>query len=224
MKEQVSWVIAGATGLVGQAVLEATLNDDSVSQVHTLTRRALSAENNKLKQWISDDLQAPVLSRDDIAPSVGVIALGTTIKKAGSKANFYAVDVDLVAHTAKVMQRMGVTHLFVVSCIGANPRAFSHYLRCKGQMEAKVQSLCFSRLTFLHPGPLAGERSESRKDEVLVQGLLKVLRPVMKGSLMNYQPIEAKDMAKAVLSRAKHPSTDCVEYLTASQMMQLARA
>lgn len=79
------------------------------------------------------------------------------------------------------MREVGVKHIYVVSCIGASSSAFSHYLKCKGEMEDSVSLLGFSSVTFMQPGPLSGDRSETRKDEVLLQGIMSAINPIMKG-------------------------------------------
>ncbi|MDK9759902.1 nucleoside-diphosphate sugar epimerase, partial [Vibrio sp. D173a] len=155
-------------------------------------------------------------------PEVGVIALGTTIKKAGTKEKLRSIDVDLVVSTAQSMKNMGVKHLIVVSCLGADNNARSHYLRCKGQMETKVELLNFEKTTFLHPGPLAGNRQESRPDEKLLQGALKVFRPLMLGSLKKYLPIQATSIAKSIVVHSTFPTPSKVERLDSIDMMNLA--
>lgn len=215
-------LIAGATGLVGKAVLKAALADPNTDHVYALLRRPLDIEEAKYTPWISDDLTPPELSANDIAPTVGVIALGTTIKKAGSKANLRRIDVDLVVNTATHMQTLGVKHLIIVSCLGANSKAMSHYLRCKGEMEQAVEALGVERVTFLHPGPLAGDREEHRQDEKWLQATMKWVKPLMVGRLKNYLPIEADTVAKAVMAQIQTAQAASVERLDSIAMTALA--
>src|SRR5512137_2996872 len=89
-------LLLGGTGLVGRALLSLLLANDQYRHVHLLVRRAppglpLSA---KLKVHLMDFTElasctAP--STDDV-----FIALGTTIKVAGSEAAFRRVDFDYV--------------------------------------------------------------------------------------------------------------------------------
>ncbi|MDK9762371.1 NAD(P)H-binding protein [Vibrio sp. D420a] len=215
-------IIAGASGLVGRETLSALLDSENFGTVYTLSRREVNREHHKLKQIIDSRLNVPTSALDSISPEVGVIALGTTIKKAGTKEKLRSIDVDLVVSTAQSMKNMGVKHLIVVSCLGADNNARSHYLRCKGQMETKVELLNFAKTTFLHPGPLAGNRQESRPDEKLLQGALKVFRPFMLGSLKKYLPIQATSIAKSIVVHSTFPTPSKVERLDSIDMMNLA--
>ncbi|WP_369434398.1 hypothetical protein [Psychromonas sp. MME1] len=131
-----------------------------------------------------------------------MIALGTTIKKAGSKKQLHAIDVELVIKVAKDMLTLGVEHIIVISCLGASPKGVSHYLRCKGEMEMRLQQLTFKTITFLQPGPLAGPRDDPRMDERVLQCVMQVISPCMLGSLQNYKPIDATDVAKVIIHLA----------------------
>lgn len=215
-------IIAGASGLVGRETLSALLDSENFGTVYALSRREVNREHHKLKQIIDSRLNVPTSALDSISPEVGVIALGTTIKKAGTKEKLRSIDVDLVVSTAQSMKNMGVKHLIVVSCLGADNNARSHYLRCKGQMETKVELLNFAKTTFLHPGPLAGNRQESRPDEKLLQGALKVFRPLMLGSLKKYLPIQATSIAKSIVVHSTFPTPSKVERLDSIDMMNLA--
>ncbi|GEA52706.1 nucleoside-diphosphate sugar epimerase [Vibrio inusitatus NBRC 102082] len=216
-----SIVIAGATGLVGRETLKAVLKDYRVSKVISLSRRKIEMEDSKLEQWITNDLSKPELQANNLTPSVGIIALGTTLKKAGSKEKLRAIDVDLVANTAKTMREMGVKHLVVISCLGANPKALSHYLRCKGDMENLVEGLNFDNVSFMHPGPLAGDRHEHRTDEKLLQGMMRFVTPLMIGKLRNYAPIEANDVAQAILKLMYMHNKKPVSRVTTQQILKM---
>ncbi|MBC7650038.1 MAG: nucleoside-diphosphate sugar epimerase, partial [Vitreoscilla sp.] len=85
-------LVAGATGLVGQAILSMLLADSHYSAVHVVGRRAPDVQHPKLVVHISASLA------DWTCPAVDdvFIALGTTIKVAGSRAAFKAIDGDAV--------------------------------------------------------------------------------------------------------------------------------
>ncbi|OBT13284.1 nucleoside-diphosphate sugar epimerase [Vibrio sp. UCD-FRSSP16_10] len=212
-----SIMIAGASGLVGRETLSALLDSRHVDTVYALSRRELNTQHKKLIQLIDNNLSVSVSALDSfVLPVVGVIAIGSTIKKAGTKEKLREIDVDLVASTAKNMKKLGVKHLIVVSCLGADIKARSHYLRCKGEMEAKVELLDFEKTTFLHPGPLAGDRVENRNDEKIIQGVLKVLKPLMLGRMKKYIPIQASSIAECILAHSISPTSEKVERLDCS--------
>jgi uncharacterized protein YbjT (DUF2867 family) len=83
-------IIAGATGLVGRGILEGLLADPTVVAVQSLGRKAPSIQHPKLTAHVVDFSALPTLpSADEV-----YLALGTTIKLAGSQAAFRAVDYD----------------------------------------------------------------------------------------------------------------------------------
>ncbi|EHN68823.1 NAD-dependent epimerase/dehydratase family protein [Aliivibrio fischeri] len=202
MFDSASIIIAGSTGLIGHHLLNFSLKNESVNRVYSLSRRSLDETSSKLVQMVSDDLSIDKNQLEEQAPDIGFITLGTTIKKAGSKAALKAIDTDLVVSVAQSMREVGVRHIYVVSCIGASSSAFSHYLKCKGEMEDSIALLGFSSTTFMQPGPLSGDRSETRKDEVLLQGVMSIINPLMKGCLLNYKPIEGDVVAECMLDLA----------------------
>lgn len=202
MSDSISIIIAGSTGLIGHHLLNFALKSEDVECVYSLSRRPIDEASTKLTQLVTPDLSIDKMALADNTPSTGFITLGTTIKKAGSKAALKAVDVSLVVEVAQSMHEVGVEHIYIVSCIGASSSALSHYLKCKGEMEDIITQVGFKSVTFMQPGPLAGERAEARKDEVLLQGIMSVLNPLMKGFLLNYKPIEGETVAQSMLGLA----------------------
>lgn len=226
MSQHLSIVIAGTTGLVGKSTLDIALDSASISHIYSLSRHAIKIDHEKLTQWLDPELNPPSIDTLSALPTVGVIALGSTIKKAGSKARLHAIDVELVVNVAKNMHALGVQHIIAVSCIGASTSAGSHYLRCKGEMEVALQQIDFKQVSFMQPGPLSGVREEPRTDEKLLQSVMKVIGPLMIGPLVNYKPIESSDVAAAIVQLATEQldvKEKKIQRITSSQMMKLVR-
>lgn len=130
-------LLAGATGLTGEHLLDRLLNEPTITRVLAPSRRPL-AEHPHLENPVGDP-QAflPQLSgRVDIA----YCCLGTTIKQAGSEEAFRAVDLDMVVAFAKRAREMGARHLIVISAIGADPNSSVFYNRVKGEMEQALRA------------------------------------------------------------------------------------
>lgn len=217
-------IIAGATGLVGSKVVTHLVSQPGIHTLYSLSRRPLdniSDPKNKIIPMIDADLS--ILNWDDqqSTPEIGFICLGTTLKQAGSKENLRKVDVDLVTNVARQMKMIGVTRLAVVSSLGANSKSSSHYLSCKGQMEENIEELGFDEVVFVRPGPLVGQRAQSRTDEKIVQGIFSVIRPFMVGKLANFVPIDAEDVAKAMIYQIFSYQQDPVVYLHRREMLDL---
>jgi uncharacterized protein YbjT (DUF2867 family) len=129
-----------------------------------------------------------------------VIALGTTIRVAGSKEAFRAIDFDAVLAVARAAQMQGATRLGVVSAMGADAHSSIFYNRVKGEMEDALMALGFKSLVIARPAMLAGNRAAldqpSRSGEQIALAFTKVLLPLIPS---NYRSIAAKDVAVAVL-------------------------
>jgi uncharacterized protein YbjT (DUF2867 family) len=184
-----SILLAGATGLVGGTFLEQALANGA--QITTVGRRA----TDRVEQEIITDFMAPLSLP---AARTAVCALGTTIAAAGSRKAFRAVDYAAVLTFATAAKEAGVDHFITVSAVGANPRARVFYSRIKGEAEAALESLGFTRLDILQPGLLLGPRQEHRSVEALLQRIDPIARLAMHGPLSRYAGIRAETVAAAI--------------------------
>ena len=190
-------LIAGATGLVGQEILALLLADKRYTAVHVVGRRAPTVQNRKVIVHISASLT------DWVSPAVDdvCIALGTTIKVAGSKAAFKAIDRDAVVAIAAAAKAAGATRLAVVSAMGASPQSGVFYNQVKGEMEAAVSQLGFETVVIARPSLLAGDRGALKQSERVAEKLslmaFKWLKPFIPA---NYRVINASNVAQAMVS------------------------
>ncbi len=81
-----------------------------------------------------------------LAPNALICALGTTIRKAGSKDAFARVDRDYMAAFAALGRAAGASHFGLVSAVGADARSSNFYLRTKGEAEAAVRACGYLRV------------------------------------------------------------------------------
>ena len=197
LKEGRVALVAGATGLIGQAILALLLADARYSTVHVVGRRALDVQHPKLVVHISASLTnwASPVAVDDV-----FIALGTTIKVAGSKAAFKALDFDAVLALATQAKALGATRLAVVSAMGASAQSAVFYNQVKGEMEVAISLLGFQTVVIARPSLLAGDRESLKQPERIAEKLslvaFKWLKPLIPA---NYQAIKASDVAAAML-------------------------
>ncbi|HEY0730638.1 MAG TPA: oxidoreductase [Pyrinomonadaceae bacterium] len=191
-------LLAGATGLVGRSILEGLLADESVAMVHSFGRRKLSLVHPRLTWHIVDFAALPPLPHVDEV----YLALGTTIRDAGSQAAFRAVDFDANLAVARAALSAGAPRCGLVSSMGANAKSRVFYSRVKGELEDALGQLPFSGLVIARPSLLVGDRAELgqavRPLETVSESVLKVLRPLIPN---NYRPINAARVAHALLSR-----------------------
>ncbi|MBU1816451.1 MAG: nucleoside-diphosphate sugar epimerase [Gammaproteobacteria bacterium] len=218
-------LVAGATGLVGQAVLAALLAADSsapkattnpasakmapegalapeVHALHAQGRRVPVITHPRLHLHAVDfaalaaNPHIPALPRvDDV-----IITLGTTIAVAGSQQAFRAVDHDAVLTTARAARAAGATRCGVVTAMGANARSRIFYNRVKGEVEKALQEMGFATLVIARPSLLLGERQTrgqpARPAESLSIKAFQWLAPVIPA---NYRARPGADVARALV-------------------------
>ncbi|CAH1606624.1 NAD(P)H-binding protein [Vibrio jasicida] len=219
-------IIAGATGLVGKAVINKLVSQPSIDSLYSLSRKSLTDvadPDNKIISILDAELAIHDWDEQQPTPNVGFICLGTTLKQAGSKDALRRIDVELVCKVAQQMKMIGVKRLAVVSSLGAKASSSSHYLACKGHMEKNIEKMGFDEVVFARPGPLVGQRENPRTDEKLIQTLFKVIRPLMLGNLANFVPIHAQDVAKAMIYQVFSYQQDPIVFLHRREMLDLIK-
>ena len=99
-------LLLGATGLVGGHCLRLLLDCDAYQEVRVLTRRPLGIDHPKLIEKVVEpaqfDKETEYFQVDDV-----FCALGTTLKQAGSKEAFRAVDLDLITAVGRAARDAG---------------------------------------------------------------------------------------------------------------------
>lgn len=199
-------LLAGATGLIGIELLGRLLRDEAFDgRVVAPTRQTIGLSHPKLVNPVMDALALNDLQVLDALSEAGVAeidtfacCLGSTIQKAGSRAAFDAVDRGLVLRWARVARTRGARQVLLVSSVGADAKAFSFYLRVKGEVERDLGHLGYPRVDVLRPGQLLGDRAESRPLEHIAQRAAHVYSPWLKGWLSRYRGIEAGTVAEAM--------------------------
>lgn len=193
-------MVAGATGLVGQEILAALLADETYSAVHCVGRRTLAQQHPKLTCHVVDFAALPQLPQVDDC----FIALGTTIKVAGSQEAFRAIDLKAVEALALAVKRLGATNLGVVSAMGANSQSSVFYNRIKGEMEVSLARMGFKSLVIARPSLIDGNREALGQPGRAGEGLgLKLARGLSPLLPSNYRAIKASDIAHALIRHVK---------------------
>ena len=213
-------LVAGATGLVGREVLAALLTDKRYTAVHCVGRRPLTVKHPKLFSHVVDFATLSTLPGIDHVDDV-YIALGTTIKVAGSQQAFRAVDFDAVVAVAGAAKAVGATKLGVISAMGANAGSGVFYNRVKGEMEDALIQLGYKALVIARPSMLAGDREAlaqaarpAEKLGLLAMTLFKPLIPA------NYRAIAATQVVHALLS-AVHSTDKGTRVLLSGEMQSI---
>jgi uncharacterized protein YbjT (DUF2867 family) len=193
-------LLAGATGIVGDTLLSLLVASPQYRKVHVLLRRSspnIKASAKLTIHQIDFERLPPALpAADDV-----FIALGTTIKIAGSEAAFRQVDFDFVVNIARAALAAGAKRLAVVSALGADPTSRIFYNRVKGEMEIAVLQLGYESVVIAQPSMLLGDRAAigqpQRSGEIWTLRLLAPLGRIIPKSV---RPIEARAVASALLA------------------------
>jgi uncharacterized protein YbjT (DUF2867 family) len=195
-------VIAGSSGLIGRQVLNILLEDEGYSKVISLGRSELGIIHPKLEQRIVDfdHLDQIDLTCDDV-----FCCLGTTMKKAGSQANFRKVDFNYPHNLAARTLECGAGKFLLVSSLGADPGSNIFYNRIKGETEQVITQLQFQTTHIFRPSILLGHRSEFRLGETIGKVIMMATGLAMIGPLKNYKPVKSSSVAVAMVHFAKQP-------------------
>ncbi len=195
-------IVTGATGLIGNLLVQALLKDDTYERVRAIVRKPLPIQHPRLENVVvsfSDDRALAEALRGDVL----FCCIGTTIKKAGSQAAFTAVDYGIPVKTGGIALRNGVTQYHLISAVGANARSSNFYLRTKGQTEEALIQMGFPALFLYRPSLLMGDRKEVRFGEQVAQLFLPVFKFLMRGSWRKYRPVKAATVAAAMMANAR---------------------
>jgi len=217
--------VIGATGLVGNLVLEQLLINPNYSTVTAITRRPLEKRHPKLSNKVVD-FDKLKESLVDLNAHDAFCCLGTTIKTAGSREAFRQVDFEYAAAFANACKAAGCQHFLLVSAIGANFNSYIFYNRVKGELERALGVIGFPVLSIFQPSLLLGDRKEHRLGEQLAARFSSLMSMVSVGPLKPFHPVKAEMLAKAMLKCAletPEPHGQTERRYTYKQIARLAR-
>lgn len=198
-------LLVGATGLVGGECLRLAERDDFFSGITVLTRRPLSDPVDGRKTTVQlIDFDHLDRSRESLAASHVFCTLGTTIKKAGGRDNFYRVDYSYVYETARLAHQQGAKHFSVVTALGSDARSKIFYYRVKGQVEEDLGQVGYESLCIFRPSFILGQRAERRIGETLAKYVALALGPLLSPRL---KAVSARSIAMAMMQTAKEGRT-----------------
>jgi uncharacterized protein YbjT (DUF2867 family) len=189
-------VMIGSTGLVGSLAARQLLA--SGFSVESVVRRSSGLVHSGLREHLAPTADWPGIA-ESLRAEAAVSALGTTMRQAGSKSAFQAVDLDTVVAFARSAAAAGARRMVTVSSVGADPGSANFYLRIKGEMESALEGMGFERLDILQPGLLRGPRGGDRRTgERVAIALSPVANLFLRGRLDRFAAIDAEVVAAAV--------------------------
>jgi len=213
-------IVIGATGLIGKHLTNLLFDNPNYSTVKVFVRRSLNTSNPKLEEHLVNfdkiDNWKSRITGDDLFS-----AMGTTIRKAGSKEAQYKIDVTYQYEFAKAAAENGVSSYFLVSSSGTNAKSKLFYMRIKGELEEKVKLLPFNKIRIFRPSLLIGERDEKRFGEKAAERLLKIVVPLFP-FLKNQRPIEGEKVVRAMIVSANEDIKERIKIFEPLEIFRLA--
>ncbi len=195
-------IVAGATGLIGRALVRHLVGVGAYDRVIALVRRAGDVAG--------DDVVTPVVvsfERLEHTPlpfrgADVYCCLGTTMARVKTRAAFRRIDVTYVVRLAALAQAGGAAAFGLVSALGADLDSPFFYNRCKGEAEKGVASVGLPSVAIARPSLLLGDRAEARRGERIAAAILRpldgLLASPLAGPLRRLRPIDADTVAAAL--------------------------
>ncbi|MBL7850412.1 MAG: oxidoreductase [Cyclobacteriaceae bacterium] len=187
-------LIAGATGLVGNLLLDQLLSGEDYTQVIAVSRKPLNRSHAKLINRVVDfdhlDAQAHELKADDI-----FCCLGTTIRQAGSQEAFRKVDHEYPLQLARLTKQQGARQFLLITAMGSDKSSSIFYNRVKGEVEEAIGNVGFEAFHIFQPSMLLGDRIEQRAGESVGKKVMLALDFLIP---KKYKAIEAIRVARGM--------------------------
>jgi uncharacterized protein YbjT (DUF2867 family) len=196
-KSNFSVTLFGASGLVGNHLLQQLIQHPCCTSIQTPVRKSLSLQHPKIKEvtFAFNHGEYQSLSPTDIV----VCAVGTTQKKVnGNRDDYRKIDFDIAVNAAHWAETSGCRQFQLISAIGANAQRGNFYIRLKGEIEAAVYRTGIPQIICFRPSLLIGKRTEKR----LAEGLGQLLLPLFAFLLpKKFRPIKAQELANIMMRK-----------------------
>jgi uncharacterized protein YbjT (DUF2867 family) len=196
--------VIGSTGLIGGHLVEQLQEDSQVETIRLLVRRPVQFPQAKVEAKLVDFTDPESFKLAIEGSSAVFCAVGTTQKKVkGDKAAYRKVDYDIPVNAARFCAETGCPKFLLVSSVGASSRSNNFYLKLKGEVEDTVQQLPIKSIHIFRPSILLGDRKEQRPGEAIGKVVMQAFSFVLVGGLQKYKPVQARDVAAAMIKAAK---------------------
>jgi uncharacterized protein YbjT (DUF2867 family) len=203
MREKIATII-GATGMIGNYLLEALLKDDYFDTVRIIVRRPYQKTDPKMEVKLVDfnDAESFKLALEE--SDAIFCCIGTTQKNVKGDNDLYRkIDFDIPLKAARFGKEAGCKKFIIITSVGANSHSSTFYLKLKGELENAIHSIGLDTVHIMQPSMLLGDRKEHRPAEGLLQGSMKLFSGLLFGGMRKYKAIHGKTVAAAMLNAAK---------------------
>jgi uncharacterized protein YbjT (DUF2867 family) len=196
--------IIGGTGLIGSHLLQLLLEDDHFQTIRVLVRRPFPHSHPKLEAKLIDFSDAESFKLGIEGSDAVFCAIGTTQQKVkGDQEAYRRIDYDIPVKAARFCNETGCSQFLLVSSVGADKNSSNFYLRLKGEVEEVIFKNSIPSIHIFRPSLLLGKRKEHRSGEKISQTIMPLFSFALIGKWSKYKPIEAENVAKAMISASK---------------------
>lgn len=215
-------LVTGATGLVGKNLIRLLLTQKYYKKIIVLSRCELEINDSRIEMVMLNDFEkmeevASRLNANDV-----YCALGTTLKQAKSKAEFFKIEVEYPIKLAKLVRKQPLFEQFLIvtsHCADSSSPLF--YNQVKGEVEDKLIELKLDSLKIFQPSLLIGYRREFRWKEEVAKFFSAVLSFFMVGEKTTLWTIRGTEVAAAMYAIAIKREAGLGKY-SVQKMIQMA--
>lgn len=189
-------LILGGTGLIGHNLLDILIMDKRFEKIELLSRRELDIREIKVTNHLVDFsnlTELPIYNKVDVL----FVSFGTTLKKAGTQAKQFEIDVDIPTLVMKLAKEKGIERCVLISALGVSLYSPFFYSRMKAQLDENAKKIGFKQLILIKPSVLEGPRLEQRTTEKWSIALGSAIGKT--GLIDKYKPVESIDVAKCMV-------------------------
>ena len=195
-------IIFGATGLVGNHLLNLLIADNFYSKIIVFTRNPYNIVNEKIEIIKIDfdnlDKYSNLIKGDNC-----FFCIGTTKKETPDNDEYRNIEYNLPVRIGQIAKKNSVNSFIYLSSLGSSINTNNLYLKNKGEAEDALKKLNFLNLSIIRPSLILGSRNKFRPGEFILQKVFKSLSFLFQGPLKKYRAIDANDIAKAMLNISK---------------------
>lgn len=211
-----SIAILGASGLVGQHLLQLASAHPAIHSITVINRRQVGYQDAKVIEKTIDFNDLNAYKTALLGAEIIYCAIGTTKSAVkGNKKRYRQIDEAIPCNAMRLADQC---HTFaLISAIGANPKSLSFYARLKGEVEQHLLNSTIAQPLIFRPSLLLGQRKEKRTMENFASRVIPKIAALLPAQ---YRPINARDVAQAMLMASLNPQQS-PSILTYQEMMQL---
>ena len=199
--KKIEAAVFGASGLIGNKLIEFLKIDVNFKQINLVVRSPLNLNHRKIKIHEINLFKKFEILNSLKTSKVVFLTIGTTMSKVkGDKDKYRRIDFGITKDIADSCKELGVDKLILVSSSGADFKSKNFYLKLKGEVEKYVTDLNLKSVSILRPSLLLGKRNEKRFGEKLAQMIIPKISFLMPSK---YKPISAEKVARAMVQISK---------------------